>query len=402
MAGRGRALLERDLASSAGCALVFSLALGIATVALPLYALATGYSKTAVGVFAALSAATQMTTRLTAPRFMRHFSESVLVLLAGGVLALSCLAVALSHALAPFVAGQLLQGVARGWFWTGTQTHVVRRPGPAVGRLAAINFFSSIGLLTGPVLAGIIGARSMRPAIALAAGVAVLAVLPALGLDRLAPFVREPAAAAGAQAWWRQPGVRSGCLAGVTAGGWRALLNSYVPVALRRAGQSAPVIGLLVSVASGASLVGSVLVSRARERGMTPVLLAGTVVTGLGMAITALVAGAAPAAAGALALSGLGAGALQTLGPASAAAAVSPQLRGAAISVSGAFRAGSLFTVPLTVGLLLAAVSLTPAMTLAGAVLALPALALRAGRTTPDVPPAAPALPASTGERAGG
>jgi len=400
VAGRIRALLERDLASSAGSALVFPLAVGIATVALPLYALDSGYSKVAVGIFAALSAAAQMGIRLTSPRLMRRYSESVLVLMAGGVLALSCLTVTLSSALVPFVVCQLLQGAARGWFWTGIQTHAVRKPGSAVGRLAAISFFSSVGLVTGPILAGVIGAHTMRPAIALATGVALLAVLPAAFLDRLPPFARTGEELAGWRQLWQQPGMRAGCLAGITAGGWRALLTSYVPVALRQAGQSAPVIGLLVSVASGSSLVGSTFVARLRERGITPALLAGTMLTGFGMAATALVAGAAPVAALTLAISGLGAGALQTLGPAAAAAGVPPQQRGVAISVSGAFRAGALFTAPLAVGALLAGLPLTPAMALAGAFLALPALALRATTGTPDVRWAeAPAVPHEVDDR---
>jgi MFS family permease len=132
-----RRRLDRDLAASAIGGLTFSTALGMATVALPLLALDAGYSKSAVGLLTASSAISQMGVRMGLGPLMRRYPDWLLVFIAGGLLAASCVLVAWSAAVVPFVASELLQGTARGCFWTGSQTHVVRGKGSSVGRLAA-------------------------------------------------------------------------------------------------------------------------------------------------------------------------------------------------------------------------------------------------------------------------
>ena len=127
---------SRDLAASAVGAFVFSFALGLAMVALPLLALSTGYSKTAIGYLTALSAVSQMGCRLGLSALMRRRPDWLIVFGAAGLLALSCLVAAVSSALVPFAAAELLQGATRGCFFTGSQTHVVRGTGSSVGRLA--------------------------------------------------------------------------------------------------------------------------------------------------------------------------------------------------------------------------------------------------------------------------
>lgn len=358
----------RDTVASAGGAAVFSCSLGIASVALPLLALGSGYSAVEVGVLTAISAIAQMATRLVLGAAMRLVGDWVLVVAAAATLCLSNGLVVASAALVPFAVAEMLQGIARACFWTGSQTHVVRGDSPAVGALATINFVSSLGLLAGPVLAGVLVEHSPRTALAAGAAIAGIATLPALALDRLPPFRPPPERTPGRI--WRRPGVDVGCWAGVSAGAWRGLLSSYVPVVLDAARQSAATIGVLVSVANGASVVGSVLVGRVRDGWMVRSFLLGSLATGAAIGLVAPVAGTWWAAAALLAVSGLGAGALQTVGPALATDSVHPDERGDAIAAAGTFRAAALFAAPLAVAGAVALIPVGVAMGLAGALIA--------------------------------
>lgn len=380
---RERRPFSRDVASTAAASAVYALSLGIASVALPLLALRAGYSAAEVGALTAVSAIAQMVTRLFLGVAMRRWPDWTLVAAAALLLGVSNAVVVVSTALVPFVLAELLQGISRACFWTGSQTHVVRGPGPAASRLATVNLVSSVGLLAGPVVAGLLSERSPVLALAVAAGVAVAGVAPTLLLDRLPPFVPPDDRPPGRL--WRRPGVDVGCWAGVTAGAWRGLLSSYVPVALDAARQSASTIGALVSVANAASLVGAAAAGRVRRR-PAAVVLGGIVVTGLATAATAALAGSVALSALVLAVSGLAAGALQVLGPAIASDAVHPEERGDAIAVTGTFRAAALFAAPLAVAGLVVVAPLAPAVALVGVVMTAPAVVLRRRPARPEVP----------------
>jgi predicted MFS family arabinose efflux permease len=381
---RLRQRLSRDVVASASGAAVYSFALAIASVALPLLALRAGYSAAGIGALTAVSAVAQMATRMMLGAVMRRWPDWTLVTAAGLLLAVSNLAVVLSAALVPFVLAQLLQGVSRACFWTGTQTHVVRGPGRAAGTLATVNLISSIGLLAGPAVAGLLSERTPVLALAVAAGVALVGTAPTFLLDRLPPFVPPEDRPPGRL--WRRPGVDIGCWAGVSAGAWRGLLGSYVPVALDAARQSPTTIGALISVANAAALVGAVIAARVRQSWTTRVVLWGIIVTGVTTGLTAALAGHVLLSAVVLATSGISAGVLQVLGLAVASDAVHPEERGEAIAVSGTFRAGALFAAPLAVAGLVVVLPLAPAVALVGAAMTVPAVALRRRPPVPEAP----------------
>ena len=366
---------SRDVVASATSAAVYSLSLGIASVALPLLALRAGYSATEIGALTALSAVSQLVTRMFLGPAMRRWPDWTLIAGAGLLLAVSSGIVALSAALVPFLLAQLLQGISRACFWTGSQTHVVRGSGRAAGALATMNLVAGIGLLAGPLVAGILSEVTPVLALAVATGVALLGIVPTFLLDRLPPFA--PPADRPPGRFWRRPGVDVGCWAGMTAGGWRGLLSSYVPVALDAARQSASTIGALVALANGASLVGAALAARVRPRWSTRTVLGGIVLTGVATALTAALAWNAALSALVLLLSGIAAGAIQVLGQATAAESVHPEERGDAIAVTGTFRAAALFAAPLAVAGLVAVLPLAPAVALVGAAMTVPAIGLR-------------------------
>jgi MFS family permease len=371
---------RRDAVASLVGAVIFAVGLGIASVAVPLLALRVGYSAPEVGVLVALSAVSQMGTRIFMGAMMRRLPDKVFVVVAAASLAASCGVLVLSTTWLLFAVSQLLQGLARAFFWTGTQTHAVRMSDSAVGALARVNLASGMGQIAGPLVAGLLITRSPQLALGVAAGVSVLGVVSALLLTRLDPFAPRSKDRSRVQVW-RRPGVDVACWAGASAGAWRGLLGSYVPVALDHARQSSTTIGTLVAVANGAQVAGSAVAGRLRGAGLRRSLVLGVLASGIGIAVVGPLAGMAVLSAVALCVSGIGAGALQTVGPAVATDAVDPEERGEAIASAGTFRAAALLLAPFAVAGLVTVVPLSAAILTAGLLITAPAVGV--GRLRP-------------------
>jgi hypothetical protein len=149
----------------------------------------------------------------------------------------------------------------------------------------------------------------------------------------LPPF--QPQQRNGGPRMWRRPGVDLACWSSYSAGGWRAMLSSFVPVALSAAGQPPEVIGFMLMITEGAALTASGILLRRRPSAVRRWLeLAVVIVTGSLIVFPLAVASAALAGL-ALAVGGVGSGLLMTLGPALASESVNPEERGEAIAVTG-------------------------------------------------------------------
>lgn len=366
---------SRDRVLGGIAATLFSVTLGLGSVAIPLLAIQVGYSAAQIGLLIAVPAVSQIATRLMMGAMMRKLPDKVFVIVSAVLMALSCALVAISPVLPLFLLSQLLQGVARALFFTGSQTHAVRVSKSAVVALTFLSLASGIGSLVGPVLAGVISDRSIEGALWCGAAVGALAIVPSAMLIRLPVFAavasiqgREPGRI------WRRPGVDTACWMSLTSGAWRGVLGSYAPVILAQAGQTASVIGVLVSVANGAALLGSALASLARRAGIRFSLVFGVLSAGLGLAALGLLAEFSLAAAVALAISGIGAGILQTVGPAVASEAVRPDEKGEAIASTGTFRAVALFLAPVGAAGLVTVVPTGIALLITGLIIAVPAI----------------------------
>lgn len=371
--------LRDTLATSVGAA-IYSISLGSAAVALPLLVLESGYNSVHVGLLVALSAVAQMLGRVGMGAWMNRFPDWSFIVAASILLILSSGLAALSTAAVHFIVAHLLQGISRAFFWTGTQTHAIRGDRPAVHGMAIVNVSSASGLLAGPLLAGAVGEVSLNLAMSVSAGLAALGLVPAAMLDRLPPF--SPPQGSSQKGIWRRPGVDAGCWAGASAGAWRGLIGSYVPVALDAAGQSASVIGLLVAVTNAAQLVGSAGVTRLGGAGLLGgSLVAGTLAAGIGVSVVGFVADNPWLAGGTLAVSGVGAGVLETAGPAVAVENVHPQERGAVMAASGTFRAAALLISPLAAAGLVSVAPVWVALAVGGGLIIAPIrTAWRVGR----------------------
>ncbi len=375
MVGNTYTSVSRDNSILSFTALVYSLSMGIQAVLLPLLALAAGYSKPDIGILTALSAVTQLVARMSSASAMRHVSDKVLVSAACLAMAVSGLLVAWSAYVLVFVASELIQGFARGTFWTAATTHVVRQEGPSVGRMAAVNLLSSGGLLAGPILAGYLARYSLSTALLVAGIIAVLAAFPALMLVKEAPFTKEGKRVK--REIWSQHEVRIGSWAGLTAGSWRGILNSYVPVVLRSVGESYFLVGVLVAVANAASIAGAGIMGLLSRFRQIKVFAVGVITAAAGTALVGLTAKSVTISVVLLAVGGIGAGLLQTLGPVMAANGVSPQQKGDAVAIAGSFRAGALLVAPFFTAMLLGPLGMTAALIIVGGTLGLPIFAAK-------------------------
>lgn len=366
---------KREARLAAIAALAFSLAMGTQSVLLPLLALAAGYSKPDVGILTAISAIAQLFTRILSATAMRRFSDKTLVVLSGIVLAISSTSVALSSFVVVFVIAELIQGIARGLFWSSATTHVLRQEGPTVGLMATINFLSSFGLFAGPTVAGLIAKFSLSTALVVAGAIALTTVIPAVLLSKEPPF--EKGAKKIKREIWGKSEVRLGSWAGMTAGSWRGILNSYVPVVLRSVGDSYFLVGVLVSMANGASILGTGLMGLLKRRSPIKVFALGVAMAAIGTGFVGITAKSIFISLVILVAGGIGAGLLQTLGPVIATGGVETHQKGDAVALAGSFRAGALLGAPLLMAALLGPIGLSAALLVSGAVLGLPILTAR-------------------------
>jgi MFS family permease len=370
-----------DRLTSLGVAFGFSVSLGVATVAIPLLALDSGYDAAAVGFLAATSAASQLGTRLLVPWLLGRFPDRTLIAGAAGLMTIGFVLLLWSTALPVFVAAQLLQGASRAIFWIGSQTHAIRGGGQPIQRLVDLNVSGNAGTLVGPALAGSLATIGLPVAIAAAAIGAALAIVGTPLLVRFPPYDR--ARSAGAVGLLRRPGVAAACWASVVGGTWWSMVGSYIPVILVDAGLGPQPIGLLVTASEGAGTVALLTLRRIHAR-----WIAAAVRTAAYTAMAALTAIAlAPAVptiyAALLVIGGAAGGAVTTLSPALISLVSDEHEQGDALSLSGVFRAASLLGSPAAVGALLGLTSVGGAIVIATSTIVASGLAIgvRGGRS---------------------
>lgn len=365
-----------DRAMSATAGVLFSYALGTLSVLVPLIGVRAGYSPAEIGLLVAVAALAQIGTRLAMGALMRTFPDKWFLIGSVLMIASSCLFMALSDALWVLTVSQLLQGASRALFFTSSQTHAVRTAPSAVSGLRNVNLAIGIGALLGPVVAGSLWEYSAVLPLVLGAAGSALAVIPLTLVIRFPPFAAKTSL--GGQRGprlWQRSSVRTACWMNVSAGGWKSVLDSYVPVALSLAGQSAAIIGVIVSATNAAVLLGSAVGGWIHNKGIKPSLVVGVVTAGLGLAAAGPLASLAVAAGAALAVSGIGAGILQTVGPAIAAEYVHPEERGDALALTGTYRAVALFLAPFAMAGLVTFAPVAVAVVAAGLLITAPAAA---------------------------
>jgi MFS family permease len=350
----------------------FALALGIATVAIPLVALASGYDPAAVGFLVAGAAAAQLATRLALPWLLGRFADRSLIGASLGLMLGAFVVLALSTSLVAFVVAQLAQGAARAIFWTAGQTHVIRDGGPRVRRLVDFNLAGNAGTLIGPTLGGLLAASSVSGAVIGAATAVALAVLVTPFVATYAAFDRRQSA--GTAKLLRREGVDVAVWATFVSGAWWSMMGSYVPVIVVGAGLGSTQAGLLVSLSEGSGAVMMLVLRWLAPVRLQRIVHVAPLVQMAALAGFALVPAVLPAYAGLLIVGGSAAGAVTVLAPALVTHVANDQEHGDAIALTGTSRAVALLGTPAAVGGLLSLVSLPIAIVCVAAGVVAPGL----------------------------
>lgn len=171
---------------------------------MPLLVLDAGYDATQIGLLIALSAMSQMIARSFMGAMLGKLPDKVFVVAACVLIASLCGVLALSTSLAAFELSELAQGMARAFFWTGSQTHTVRVARTAVGGLTPVTMAGGIGSMAGPVVAGLLSEHDPQLALTVGVLMGAMTVIPAVFLIKLSAFEavrKEPGMI------WRGPGV---------------------------------------------------------------------------------------------------------------------------------------------------------------------------------------------------
>jgi hypothetical protein len=359
----------------------FSISLGVGIVAIPLLALASGYSPASVGFLVAAAAATQLAARLAMPWMLGRFPDRTLIALSSGLMLAAFGLLLLSTTLVVFVLAQVLQGAGRAIFWTGSQTHAVRDQPHSVRRLVDISVASNAGTLIGPALGGVLATIGLQAALMAGVVGAAGAAFGTVFLQRLEPFDRRHAV--GSRRLLRRGGVDVACWASAASGVWMAILGSYVPVILLGAGIGSVGIGWLITVSEAAAAVALISLRRISRERILGVVSMGTAGTLAALVAVALLPANALGYAALLIVGGAASGVVTTLAPAIASLAAALDEQGDALSLSGTFRAAALFASPASVGALLAYAPLGAAITVVAVAVGLPGLVV--GRSVRDV-----------------
>lgn len=338
----------------------FSLALGIATVAVPLVALGSGYDPAGVGLLVAVASGSQLATRLGLPALLGRYPDRWLICLAALLMLGGFALLLVSTALPAFVVAQLAGGAARALFWTSSQTHALRSGGSPVRRLVDLNLAGNAGTLSGPVLAGLLATIGLP--IALLGGIASLS-LAAIGAPLLRPFPPyDRRASGGALELIRRDGVDVACWANLVGGVWWSMMSSYVPVILVAAGLGPTLVGLMVTLSEGAGFGAMLVLRRIPAWLVRGVVRGGAYVEMAALAAVALAPPLLPAYALLLITGGGAAGCVTSLAPALVALAAGEQEQADGLALSGTFRSVALLGAPATVSALLSAISLPVAL----------------------------------------
>lgn len=367
--------IERDSAAQYAAAFLFSVSLGMILVAYPLYATEQGQSGTMAGVLLGFSAAVQVVARWGLGPIMRLVGQTAVISAAAALLAASAALLVVWGSLAALAASAAVQGVARAFFWTGNQVHIVRSDRTTSVGIANLNMTATVAMLAGPVLGGYLSDRSFEIAFAAAAGVVLAGLVPTLLLDRMPPF--ERVGGSGFANLLRHAGVRLGMWASIAVGLWRGLLGSYVVIGLELHGAGGTATGVVVAVANASAIAGGYWATRvpgARVAASTAWWSAVTAVTTVWVGFN-LSVGVVTAL---LVVGGAAVGLIQVHAITAVSEAVPPDLRGDAVTLAGVARGVTLSGAPLGVAALLLLTGLGPAVLAVTIVLVAPAVVFSA------------------------
>lgn len=299
----------KDRGGTAVTAVLFATASGALSVLVPLLMLADGLSLAVVGVVTIVAGLAQLLMRLLTAQLMRFVPDRALVCAACVLVGVGSGLAWTSSAVAAMVIVQLTHGVARALFWTGLQTHSVRTDDTAVRGMATVNLFAGVGLMAGPAIVGwMLHVWDFGTTLLFSVVIGVLGAPTSLFIQRLPPFTTRHGTIS-TTVWTTN--TRLGSWMSGVAGGWKGLLDSYVPVLLVAQAYAESTTSLLIATSSGAVLLGTLLATRASGVAASRLHLIGVLLTAGALATVGLFGSFLPTAIVALAIGGTVSGVLQ-------------------------------------------------------------------------------------------
>lgn len=273
---------------------LFNVSYLLFAVLIPLDALSLHLAIWTVGVLTALPGVLQLPTRIISGPLVDWLGERWVLWLTFALEVLAGLCVLAGHGapIATLIAGQLLIGAARGFFWTAAQSEVSRQPGNRPQHLGLFTSYTK-----GGALIGIAGAGAAATFLGLSGGFMVSAALAALALAigcTLTPASRSRRQKSFCHAVQklvpasRQPFVVVNGLIALLCAVPQALAQSFYPVVLIRLGLSQAGASLETSLMGLGMIVAGIVGAQAlRMLGMRRLIALGTVLVALSLAGTA-------------------------------------------------------------------------------------------------------------------
>ncbi|TDA70718.1 MAG: MFS transporter [Clostridia bacterium] len=352
---------------------VYNIALFVAVILIPLYALSLGLDPMSIAVLVSVPAAMQLVTRFIGGAMTDRWGEKNVLLVSYGGIALTGLAFAGARGFWAMMAAQFLLSFSRGLFWSPAQTYLSKLPGSKVRLGQIMGYFNgttSAGAVAGLMVGGMLPERVGYSLSFL--GVAALGVTCLVFLFFLPSLPKKGAGAVrgtGFGGLLEVAKIKPLYLAGIcafVAALPMSLVGSFYPIYLDDVGFSEDVIGILTALRSVGMVIAGVFLGKYVDL-LSPVLSysLGLVAAGAGLALTRFTADGL-ALALLISLTGTGAGVANTLYQTLTARYSPEDKRGAAMALTGNFWGASLLVTPLVFGLITELISLASSFLIVG------------------------------------
>lgn len=358
-------------------------------------ALELGAGPAEVGLVAACFALLSLLVAVPIGRWVDRIGETGFIVAGSGSMAAVAALMSIIPSVPLLAASQALLGLGHIAMIVGMQTLIANR-GDALGRDGRYGAFAvvvALGQLIGPAAGGLIAGRAgggppLTDAVFVGAAIAAgLGSLTALTLWRARPRaavtdadrpVQEPIPAA-LRRLLAVPSMPQAMLASITVLSSVNILIAYLPVYGEATGLSVEIVGLLLAVRAGASMVSRALIAPMRRfLGRRDLLVTCMVVPAVVLVVMSFTA-AIPALLVAMVLAGFGLGLGQPLTLSWVAGQAPEDLRGTAVAARlGGNRVGQ-FVLPAAVGLVAGVAGVGAVFWALGLLLGLGAVFVRTG-----------------------
>jgi predicted MFS family arabinose efflux permease len=346
----------RRLAAFFAGAFCWNLGLGMAHLAVPLYAYSLGWSGVEIGSLVAFPVLVQIWINLLSGAWADRAGGRALAVLACAATLAAGLLFAAGQDFAMLLAGQSAFIVSRALFWPATWSLATQFPGDRSRTLGRLNATTSLGQILGTGAAGIALAQAGFPAtfvaLALVGGVAAGACLLAFDAPRPRPSgPRTPLFAAYARLA-RRRSIYYAVLCAYVSGLPLSMSMSFYPILLATHGFSSEASGWLIALRGVGSVTAGFVAGRYVTRTADPrAPLAGALAVAVSVLLVAAWPHAAPISLFLFAV-GVGSGVLTLYFQLLISDLSAPGERGAALALGGLGWGLSHLTTPLIMGAL--------------------------------------------------